>query len=157
MKLTLNVFTFPPHCYCRCSYFSFAERCGTVQRKHRRCIQRYLRFSGTVVGVFRVEALCQVQLESGNRPYRRRNAIHASAFVQLHPFCSRVGNAAAQCGTSRGKRLIIGAALNKFLFSLVTQKGIDHPSKLAGKRIGIVNFGGSNELAVALNQRRLDF
>ena len=46
--------------------------------------------------------------------------------------------------------VIIGAALNKFPFSLVTQKGIDHPSKLAGKRIGIVNFGGSNELAVVL-------
>ena len=46
--------------------------------------------------------------------------------------------------------MIIGAALNKFPFSLVTQKGIDHPSKLAGKRIGIVNFGGSNELAVVL-------
>ena len=30
--------------------------------------------------------------------------------------------------------MIIGAALNKFPFSLVTQKGIDHPSKLAGKK-----------------------
>jgi len=46
--------------------------------------------------------------------------------------------------------VIIGPALNKFPFSLVTQKGIDHPSKLAGKRIGIVNFGGSNELAIVL-------
>jgi len=53
--------------------------------------------------------------------------------------------------------VIIGAALNKFPFSLVTQKAIDHPSKLAGERIAIGNFGGSNELAVALNQRRLDF
>lgn len=150
MKITLNVLTkaSPPYgidfsaaFLLSLPCFAFAERHGTVQRKHRRCIQRRLGFSGTVVDVFRVEALCQVQLESGNRPYRRRNAIHASAFVQLHPFCSRVG----------------GAALNKFPFSLVTQKGIDHPSKLAGKRIGIVNFGGSNELAVALNQRRLDF
>ena len=53
-------------------------------------------------------------------------------------------------GLQGGNVAIIGAALNKFPFSLVTQKGIDHPSKLAGKRIGIVNFGGSNELAVVL-------
>jgi ABC-type nitrate/sulfonate/bicarbonate transport system substrate-binding protein len=53
-------------------------------------------------------------------------------------------------GLQGGDVVIIGAALNKFPFSLVTQKGIDHPSKLAGKRIGIVNFGGSNELAAVL-------
>lgn len=53
-------------------------------------------------------------------------------------------------GLQGGAVVIIGAALNKFPFSLVTQKGIDHPSKLAGKRIGIVNFGGSNELAAVL-------
>lgn len=53
-------------------------------------------------------------------------------------------------GLQGGAVVIIGAALNKFPFSLVTQKGIDHPAKLAGKRIGIVNFGGSNELAVVL-------
>ena len=32
----------------------------------------------------------------------------------------------------------------------MTQKAIDHPSKLAGERIAIGNFGGSNELAVVL-------
>jgi ABC-type nitrate/sulfonate/bicarbonate transport system substrate-binding protein len=53
-------------------------------------------------------------------------------------------------GLQGGAVVIIGAALNKFPFSLVTQKGIDHPSKLVGKRIGIVNFGGSNELAAVL-------
>jgi len=53
-------------------------------------------------------------------------------------------------GLQGGAVVMLGAALNKFSFSLVTQKGIDHPSKLAGKRIGIVNFGGSNELAVVL-------
>lgn len=53
-------------------------------------------------------------------------------------------------GLQGGAVVMIGAALNKFPFSLVTQKGLDHPSKLAGKRIGIVNFGGSNELAVVL-------
>jgi ABC-type nitrate/sulfonate/bicarbonate transport system substrate-binding protein len=49
-----------------------------------------------------------------------------------------------------GDVVIVGAGLNKFPFTLVAQKEIDHPSKLAGKRIGIVNFGGSNELAVSL-------
>ena len=53
-------------------------------------------------------------------------------------------------GLQGGAVVIIGAALNKFPYSLVTQKGIDHPAKLAGKRIGIVNFGGSNELAAVL-------
>jgi ABC-type nitrate/sulfonate/bicarbonate transport system substrate-binding protein len=49
-----------------------------------------------------------------------------------------------------GNVVIVGAGLNKFPFSLVAQKEIDHPSKLVGKKIGIVNFGGSNELAVIL-------
>jgi ABC-type nitrate/sulfonate/bicarbonate transport system substrate-binding protein len=49
-----------------------------------------------------------------------------------------------------GNVVIVGAGLNKFPYSLVAQKEIDHPSKLAGKKIGIVNFGGSNELAVLL-------
>ena len=53
-------------------------------------------------------------------------------------------------GLQGGAVVIIGTALNKFPFSLVTQKGIDHPAKLTGKKIGIVNFGGSNELAVTL-------
>src|SRR5262245_49337246 len=142
MKITLNVLTkaSPPYgidfsaaFLLSLPCFAFAERCGTVQRKHRRCIQRRLGFSGTVVDVFRIEALCQVQTESGNRPYRRRNAIHGSAFVQRHPFCSRVGDAAAQRGTLRGKRSDHRRRAQQTSFSLVTQKGIDHPSKLAGK------------------------
>jgi ABC-type nitrate/sulfonate/bicarbonate transport system substrate-binding protein len=49
-----------------------------------------------------------------------------------------------------GDVVMVGAGLNKFPFSFVAQKEIDRPSKLAGKRIGIVNFGGSNELAAIL-------
>lgn len=49
-----------------------------------------------------------------------------------------------------GDVAIIAAALNKFPFSLVAQKQIRRPSDLVGKKIGIVNFGGSNELAVVL-------
>jgi ABC-type nitrate/sulfonate/bicarbonate transport system substrate-binding protein len=46
--------------------------------------------------------------------------------------------------------VIVAAALNKFPFSVVTQKDIRKPSDLVGKKIGIVNFGGANELAVVL-------
>jgi NitT/TauT family transport system substrate-binding protein len=49
-----------------------------------------------------------------------------------------------------GDVVIVAASLNKFPFSLVAQKEIRRPADLAGKKIGIVNFGGSNELAVVL-------
>ena len=40
------------------------------------------------------------------------------------------------------------AALNKFPFSVVARKEMRNPSDLIGKKIGILNFGGSNDLAV---------
>lgn len=49
-----------------------------------------------------------------------------------------------------GDVVIIASALNKFPFSMVAQKEILKPADLVGKKIGIVNFGGSNELAVVL-------
>ena len=49
-----------------------------------------------------------------------------------------------------GDVVIIAAALNKFPFTLVAQKGIRKPADLIGKKIGVLNFGGSNELAVNL-------
>ena len=53
-----------------------------------------------------------------------------------------------------GDVVIIAAALNKFPFTLVAQKDIRKPADLVGKKIGVLNFGGSNELAVhlALNE-----
>jgi ABC-type nitrate/sulfonate/bicarbonate transport system substrate-binding protein len=53
-----------------------------------------------------------------------------------------------------GDVVIIAAALNKFPFTLVSQKDIRKPADLIGKKIGVLNFGGSNELAVhlALNE-----
>jgi ABC-type nitrate/sulfonate/bicarbonate transport system substrate-binding protein len=45
---------------------------------------------------------------------------------------------------------IIAAALNKFPFSVVAQKEIRKPSDLIGKKIGILNFGGSTDLAITL-------
>jgi NitT/TauT family transport system substrate-binding protein len=46
--------------------------------------------------------------------------------------------------------VMVGGSLNKFPFSLVTQKEIHKPADLIGKKIGIVGFGGGNDLAVTL-------
>ena len=46
--------------------------------------------------------------------------------------------------------VMVGASLNKFPFSLVTVKEIRKPADLIGKKIGIVGFGGANDLAVTL-------
>jgi NitT/TauT family transport system substrate-binding protein len=46
--------------------------------------------------------------------------------------------------------LMVAASLNKFPFSLVTVKEIRKPADLIGKKIGIVGFGGANDLAVTL-------
>jgi NitT/TauT family transport system substrate-binding protein len=51
----------------------------------------------------------------------------------------------------RGAEMVlVGGSLNKFPFSLVTQKEIRKPADLVGKKIGIVGFGGANDLAVTL-------
>jgi ABC-type nitrate/sulfonate/bicarbonate transport system substrate-binding protein len=44
--------------------------------------------------------------------------------------------------------VLVGSSLNKFPFSFVAQKEIRKPADLKGKKIGIVGFGGSNDLAV---------
>lgn len=46
--------------------------------------------------------------------------------------------------------VLVAASLNKFPFSLVSQKAIRKPADLVGKKIGIVGFGGANDLAVTL-------
>lgn len=46
--------------------------------------------------------------------------------------------------------VIISGSLNTFPFSFVAQKEIRKPDDLVGKKIGIVGFGGANELAVVL-------
>lgn len=51
----------------------------------------------------------------------------------------------------RGAEIVmIAGSLNKFPFSLVAQKEIRKPADLIGKKIGIVGFGGANDLAVTL-------
>ena len=46
--------------------------------------------------------------------------------------------------------VMVAASLNKFPFSFVTVKQIRKPAELIGKKIGIVGFGGANDLAVTL-------
>lgn len=46
--------------------------------------------------------------------------------------------------------VMVGSSLNKFPFSFVTQKEIRKPADVVGKKIGIVGFGGGNDLAVSL-------
>lgn len=46
--------------------------------------------------------------------------------------------------------VMISGSLNTFPFSFVSQKEIRKPEDLLGKKIGIVGFGGANELAVVL-------
>jgi ABC-type nitrate/sulfonate/bicarbonate transport system substrate-binding protein len=45
---------------------------------------------------------------------------------------------------------MISGSLNTFPFSFVAQKEIRKPEDLNGKKIGIVGFGGANELAILL-------
>lgn len=46
--------------------------------------------------------------------------------------------------------ILVAGSLNKFPFSLVTRKEIRKREDLVGKKIGIVSFGGSNELSIVL-------
>jgi NitT/TauT family transport system substrate-binding protein len=63
-------------------------------------------------------------------------------------FAQGDGTAAMNARLQGADLVIITGSLNKFPFTIVTQKHIRQPADLAGKKIGIVNFGGSNELAV---------
>jgi NitT/TauT family transport system substrate-binding protein len=46
--------------------------------------------------------------------------------------------------------VLVGASLNKFPFSFVTQKEIRKPADLVGKKIGVVGFGSAHDLAMTL-------
>lgn len=46
--------------------------------------------------------------------------------------------------------VFVASSLNKFPFSLVVQKNIRQPKDLAGKKIGIVSFGGAHEVSLIL-------
>lgn len=46
--------------------------------------------------------------------------------------------------------VFVASSLNKFPFSLVTQKNIRQPKDLIGKKLGIVAFGGAHEVSMIL-------
>ncbi|HEV8719841.1 MAG TPA: ABC transporter substrate-binding protein [Candidatus Binatia bacterium] len=52
-----------------------------------------------------------------------------------------------------GDAVIVGGFLNKNLLKFVAQKTITKPGDLRGKKVGIANFGGSNEFGVLLALR----
>ncbi len=65
-------------------------------------------------------------------------------------FAMGSGTASLPIRIRGGDVVILGAALNKFPFSFIAQKEIRKPADLVGKRVGVLNFGGSTDLAVTL-------
>jgi ABC-type nitrate/sulfonate/bicarbonate transport system substrate-binding protein len=58
---------------------------------------------------------------------------------------------AALLAHARGSDVaILAASYNKFPYSIIAKSDIRSPKDLRGKRIGILNFGGSNDLALQL-------
>jgi ABC-type taurine transport system substrate-binding protein len=51
---------------------------------------------------------------------------------------------------------IVAGYLNNSLFKLVSQREIQKPSDLHGKRIGLANFGGSTEFGVLMALKELN-
>lgn len=52
---------------------------------------------------------------------------------------------------ARGSDIVfLAASYNKFPYSIVSHPSIRSPNDLRGKRVGILNFGGSNDLALQL-------
>jgi NitT/TauT family transport system substrate-binding protein len=49
--------------------------------------------------------------------------------------------------------VFVASSLNRFPFSLVTQKSIRQPKDLVGKKIGIVSLGGAHEVSLILALR----
>jgi len=66
------------------------------------------------------------------------------------PFVQGSATAPLSAFLRGGDVTVVAAALNKFPFSIVTRKELRAPSDLIGKKLGILNFGGSNDLAVTL-------
>jgi NitT/TauT family transport system substrate-binding protein len=66
------------------------------------------------------------------------------------PFVQGSATAPLSAYLRGGDVAVVAAALNKFPFSVVVGKEIRNPSDLRGKKIGILNFGGSTDLAVSL-------
>ena len=65
-------------------------------------------------------------------------------------FSTGSGTAPLQAYARGSDVVILAASYNKFPYSIVVKPDIRSPNDLRGKRIGILNFGGSNDLALQL-------
>ena len=50
---------------------------------------------------------------------------------------------------------VLGASYNKFPYSFVVKPDIRSPKDLRGRKVGILNFGGSNDLGAAVSVQRV--
>jgi NitT/TauT family transport system substrate-binding protein len=67
---------------------------------------------------------------------------------------AQIDGTALIAAINQGADLVfVASSLNKFPFSLVTQKNIRQPKDLAGKKIGIVSLGGAHEVSLILALR----
>lgn len=67
---------------------------------------------------------------------------------------AQIDGTALIAAINQGADLVfVASSLNKFPFSLVTQKNIRQPKDLAGKKVGIVSLGGAHEVSLILALR----
>lgn len=67
---------------------------------------------------------------------------------------AQIDGTALIAAINQGADLVfVASSLNKFPFSLVTQKSIRQPKDLVGKKIGIVSLGGAHEVSLVLALR----
>jgi ABC-type nitrate/sulfonate/bicarbonate transport system substrate-binding protein len=71
-------------------------------------------------------------------------SVHSANMAAMVPIRTSLGG---------GDVVIVGGFLNKNLLKFVVQKTITRPGDLRGKKVGIANFGGSNEFGVLLALR----
>jgi ABC-type nitrate/sulfonate/bicarbonate transport system substrate-binding protein len=79
------------------------------------------------------------------------SALGAQALLGGSTHFGQIDGTALISAINQGADLVfIGASLNKFPFSLVTQKNIRKPTDLVGKKVGMVAFGGAHEVSLVL-------
>jgi NitT/TauT family transport system substrate-binding protein len=65
-------------------------------------------------------------------------------------FATGSGTAPLQAYARGSDTVILAASYNKFPYAIVVKPDIRSPKDLRGKKIGILNFGGSNDIALQL-------
>jgi len=65
-------------------------------------------------------------------------------------FATGSGTAALQADARGSDVVILAASYNKFPYAFVAKPDIRSPKELRGKKIGILNFGGSNDIGLQL-------